>query len=56
MRRGIKHKLNAGAPMKISIGSVTLSLALVLPSAGWAAIIGIPDSTVDAYFGSQSDA
>ncbi len=44
--------------MKISIGSVTLSLALalVLPSAGWAAITGIPNSNVDAYFGSQSDA
>jgi hypothetical protein len=44
--------------MKISVGSVALSLVLscVLPSAAWAAIIGIPDSNVDAYFGSQSDA
>ena len=33
-----------------------LSLTLVLPSGGWAAVTGIPNSNVDAYFGSQSDA
>lgn len=44
--------------MRNSIGSVILRscLALLLPSAGWAAIIGTPNSNVDAYFGSQSDA
>ena len=44
--------------MRNSIGSVILGscLALALPSASWAAIIGIPNSNVDAYFGSQSDA
>ncbi len=44
--------------MKKLIGNVALSLglAVMLPAASWAAIIGIPNSNVDAYFGSLSDA
>jgi hypothetical protein len=44
--------------MKHSIRRLLIGgyVALALPSTSWAIIIGTPNSNVDAYFGSQSDA